>query len=80
MDIERLAERARALLSDDLLREVTNEIRQDAEMRLTNCDPHNIAELQKAALDLEAANRFTTALWHRVQSLEIEQKKGRHRG
>lgn len=81
MDIERKAERARALLNDDLLQEVIAEIQGDAQAALLACDPLDVDGLRKAALAYQAAQQFTQALWHRVQTLEIEQKKkGRDRG
>lgn len=80
MDIEQRAERARALLRDDLLSAAFADAEQAAIDRLTNCDPADTAGLQEAAQELRAVRNVVAALQAHIDTHQIEQKKGRHRG
>ena len=79
MDIEKRAERARGLLSDDLLSSAISEIERSALDRLTNCDPADAPGLQEAAHELRAVKSVVAALQAHIDSFAIQQKKGRHR-
>ncbi|MDD9727234.1 hypothetical protein PVV74_17370 [Roseovarius sp. SK2] len=80
MDIEQKAERARALLSDDLLSSAFTETEQAAIDRLTSCKPSDTEGLQAAAMELQAVRTVVAALRSHIDTHTIEQKKGRHRG
>ncbi len=80
MDIEQKAERARALLNDEILAEAFHMVQQSATHALTNCKPSDADGLQQAAMELHAVNRVIAALQAHVDTYTIEQKKGRHRG
>jgi len=80
MEKEHKAERARALLNDDLFSEAIEEIRQDATKALTGCDPKDTDKLQYAALQLRAVEQVVGAIRAHIETYQIEQKKGRHRG
>ena len=80
MDIERRAERARALLSDDLLSAAFADTEQAAFDRLTSCDPSDVTGLQTAAMELRAVKTVVAELKRHIDTHAIEQKKGRHRG
>ena len=79
MDKEQKAERARALLNDDLLSDAFKQVRQRATHALTNCAPSDVDGLQSAAMELHAVNAVVNALQDHIDTLTIEQKKGRHR-
>lgn len=78
MDTEQKAERARALLNDDLFTEAVEGIRQDATKALTGCDPKDTDKLQFAALQLRAVEQVVGAIRAHIETHTI--KKGRHRG
>lgn len=77
MDIEHKAERARALLNDDLVTEAIEKFRQDATAALTGCDPKDLDGLQFARLELLAAEKFVAQFRAHIETHDI--KKGRHR-
>lgn len=80
MDKQQKAERARALLSDDLLSDAFASEEQRATDALTSCDPANVDGLQMAAMELQAIRRVVAAIRSHIDAFTIEQKKGRHRG
>lgn len=77
MDMKQRAERARALLCDDLLNEAIEEIRQRQIKAFTGCDPSDTDGMRDARLKLWAVEQVVGELTHIVSTNRIHNKSER---
>ena len=80
MDNEQKAQRAKALLSDDLLNDAFASVEQRALDALTNCNPDDVPGLQSASQELRAARAVIAEVKSHIDTFEIDKQRGRHRG
>lgn len=78
-DIAHKAERARALLSDELLQDAIQTIRDRQMQAFANSAPQDVETREQAHSRLCALNEVVSEIQSLIDTHTIEQKKGRHR-